>query len=241
MAANKLEKALYGPSLVEVILGAILGLLVGVLVACVYLVFRPVQTVPAMPKEPLRNVVYYIPGVDSNAKGKSWQAKHQQFLAGARVSLVEDELNEWASSLKMPTAAAPAAPAKPAKPAKPGEKPEPPKAPAPDGFVIPSKPNFRIANGKLQIGMQCTLNWYGVMTDVTLQATGGLQKDGDAFVFVPETVYLGSCPLHLLPMIPGLLVSHISAYEPVADDFKAAWAKLTDVKIEGSTLKLAGP
>jgi hypothetical protein len=240
MAANKIEKALYGPSLVEVILGAILGLLAGVAVACVYLVFKPVLTVREMPKEPVRNAVYFLPGAESNAKSKSWQVKQKQFLAGTRVQLVEDELNAWATTIKLPTAAAPAAPAKPAKPAKPGEKAEKPSAPAPDGFVIPAKPNFRIANGKMQIGLQCTLNWYGIMTDVTVQATGDLQKEGDVFAFVPETVYLGSCPLHLLPMLPGLLISHITANEPVPDDFKAAWAKLSEAKIEGSTLKLAG-
>ena len=38
MADKKLEKALYGPSMTEVALGAVLGLIVGVLAACVYLI-----------------------------------------------------------------------------------------------------------------------------------------------------------------------------------------------------------
>jgi hypothetical protein len=152
------------------------------------------------------------------------------------VQLVEDELNAWAATLAVPTASAPAAPATPAKPGKPGEKAS---KPTPDGFVIPAKPNFRIVNGRLQIGTQCTLNWYGLATDVTVQATGDLLKEGDLFVFVPETVYLGSCPLHLIPMISGLLISHLEANTVVSDDVRAAWAKLSEVKIEGNTLKLA--
>ena len=60
MADKKLEKALYGPSMTEVALGAVLGLLLGLLAASVYLVFKPVAAVKELPKEPLRSVVYYI-------------------------------------------------------------------------------------------------------------------------------------------------------------------------------------
>ena len=234
MAANKIEKALYGPSMIEVIFGAILGLIVGVVAACVYLVFKPVLTVREMPKAPVANTVYYLPGVDSKAKSKDWQVKQKQFLAGGKVQLVEDELNAWASTLADTSSTTSAAPAKPTKP---GEKPA---KPVPEGFVIPAKPNFRIHDGKLQIGTQCTLNWYGLMTDVTVQATGVLLKEGDMFVFVPESVYLGSCPLHYLPMVPGLLLSHLTSAERVTDDLRAAWAKLSDARIDGSTLKLGG-
>ena len=79
MADKKLEKALYGPSMTEVALGAVLGLVIGVLGACVYLVFKPVALVKELPKEPLLSVVYYIPGNESNAKSKGWQAKQKQF------------------------------------------------------------------------------------------------------------------------------------------------------------------
>ncbi len=237
MAAQKLEKALYGPSLVEVVLGVILGLLAGVVAASVYLVFKPVKTVPKEPtKDVIASMVYYVPGAASSAKNHNWQAKQKQFLAGARVEVVEDELNAWAATLPTPVAAAPA-PAKPAKaPAKPGEKPA---TPVPDDYIIPSTPNFRIANGRLQIGVKCTLNWYGLMQDVMVQATGGFRKDGDEFIFVPETVYLGSCPLHMLPSASGLLFSAISAKQKIPDELRAAWAKLNSVTLEGSTLKLA--
>ncbi len=239
MANDKINKALYGPSMLEVGLGAVLGLLVGVLVASIYLVFKPVQTVKEMPKEPSRSMVYYLPGSESSAKSRGWEAKQKQFLAGGRVQLVEDELNAWVSSLASP-APAPAKPAKPAAKPKPGEKPPAkPDTPAPEGFIIPARPNFRIIGDKLQIGLKCTLNWYGFMTDVTVQATGGFRKEGDLFVFAPDTVYLGSCPLHMLPWASPALITHIIANEKVPDEFSAAWAKLTQVSIEGGSLKLA--
>ncbi len=234
MAANKLEKELYGPSVTEVALGAILGLLVGVLVCGVYLVFKPVAQVKALPKEPLRSMVYYIPGNDSNAKSRGWQAKQQQYLTGTSVSVVEDELNAWSAAAGTAAPAAPKPGAKPA--AKPGAKPADDK-PALDGIIIPYAPNFRVVDDKLQIGLKCTLNWYGLTFDTTVLAIGGFGKSGDQVVFVPEKVFLGSCPLHLLPLLPGLLVSTIIEKEKVSDEIRTAWTKLTAVTIEGGAVK----
>jgi hypothetical protein len=240
MAAQKLEKALYGPSLMEVILGVILGLLAGVVAACVFLVFKPVPTVPTLPKEakdPLQSTVYFVPGSTLSGKSRNWQLKQKQLIAGTAVLLVEDELNAWAMSLPNAAPAVPAKPVKPAKPAKPGEAA--PSTPAPEGYIIPATPNFRIVDGRLTIGLKCTLNWYGLMQDVTVQTTGTFRKDGDQFTFVPETVYLGSCPLHMLPAASNLLLSTIAAKLKIPDEIRAAWAKLNIVALEGSTLKLA--
>ena len=243
MANNKLEKAIYGPSMVEVVLGAVLGLLAGVAAAGIYLVFKPVQLVKEMPKEPSRSAVYFMPGAESNTKGRTWSAKQKQFLAGQSVQVVEDELNAWAATLSAAPAAAPAA--KPAA-AKPGAaKPAPAApaaaaAPAPGaGFIIPGKPNFRVAGDKLQVGLKCTLNWFGLAAEVTVQATGGFRKSGDHVVFVPQTVYLGSCPLHLVPSAAGPFVSTILTNEKIADEVRVAWSKVRDVTIEGGMLKLA--
>ena len=250
MADKKLDKALYGPSVTEVALGAFLGLIAGVLVACVYLVFKPVAQVKALPKEPLRSVVYFIPGEESNAKGKNWQAKQKQFLAGTSVVVVEDELNAWAASAAAPAPAAkpgapkPKTPEKPKPAAKASEKPKPAddkaedSKPAPEGFIIPYAPNFKVVEDKLQIGVKCTLNWYGLTYDTIVLATGSFGKSGDQVVFVPEKVYLGSCPVHLLPAVSGLLMSQIIAKEKVPDEIRTAWTKLTAATIEGGTVKL---
>lgn len=248
MADKKIDKALYGPSVTEVALGAVLGLLAGVLVACVYLVFKPVSTVKAMPKETLRSVVYYVPGNEGNAKSKNWQAKQKQFLAGTSISLVEEELNAWSAAAGTPAPAAAKAPppapaaAKPkpgAKaPAKPAEEKADESKPAQDGIIIPYAPNFKVVeDNKLQVGLKCTLNWYGLTYDTTVIATGAFGKSGDQVVFVPEKVYLGSCPLHLLPAVSGLLVSQVIAKEKVSDEIRTAWTKLTAVTIEGGAVK----
>jgi hypothetical protein len=227
MAENKkIEKALYGPSATEVALGAFLGLVAGVLAACAYLVFKPVSQVREMPKEPVRGMLYYLPGSDSGAKGRSWSAKQKQMVAGTSVSFVEDELNAWA-------AATFGAPAKaPAPGAKAGD------APAGGGIFQPGTPNFKIADGKLQIGTKCVLNWYGLTHEVIVLTTGTFERSGDRFVFKPETLHLGSCPVHLLPAVAGPLFDHLVGKKKIPDEIKSAWVKVGDVMIEGTTLKL---
>lgn len=234
MAAKNIEKALYGPSLTEVILGAVLGLLSGVAVACVYLVFKPVPTVKEMPKEPARGMVYYLPGTDSRAKSKGWETKMKQFLAGTTVQLNEDELNAWIASMKTPAPAKPAAaPAAPGTPA--------PAAPVQEGYVIPGTPNVRLVDGKMQVGLPCILNWYGLATEVTVQMTGTFKKEGEVHVYTPEKVYLGSCPLHILPVAGSWLNGFIAEKQKFPDETRAAWAKLSDVTLTGGTLTLAAP
>jgi hypothetical protein len=240
MANKKIEKALYGPSTTEVALGAILGLVAGLLVACVYLIFKPVQQVKEMPKEPVRGAVYYLPGSDNNAKGKSYAAKQKALVAGSSVELTEDELNAWSTAT---FGAAPAAPAKPPAP-KPGAKPgEPAKPdanqPALDGILNPGTPNFKIKDGTLQIGFKCVLNWYGLTQEVMVLTTGTLIRSGDDVVYSPKTIYLGSCPIHLIPGAAGPLMAHLIGKKKAPDEINSAWAKVKGATIEGSTLKLS--
>ncbi len=216
----------------EVALGAILGLLAGVLVACVYLVFKPVSQVKEMPPEDkiLKSMVYFIPGNESNAKSRGWQAKQKQILGSPTftVDLVEDELNAWANTLAVPAAPAP-------KPGAPAGAAAP--APAGDGIFNPGKPNFKvIAGNKLQISAKCVLNWYGLAHEVTVIATGTFTKSGDTVTFATDTLHLGSCPVHLLPALAGPLMSHLISREKVPDEVRAAWAKLDSVTIDGTKL-----
>lgn len=231
MADKKIEKALYGPSMTEVALGAVLGLLAGVLAAAVYLVFKPVAQVKEMPAadKVQKSMVYYIPGTESNAKSRGWQAKQKQILAGKALSLslVEDELNAWANTLAAP----PPAP-------KPGAKPEEAAKPAGDGIFNPGKPNFRIVGDQLQIGGKCLLNWYGLTYEASYLTTGTFTKSGDTVSYSADKVYLGSCPMHLLPALAGPLVNHLIDRVKVPDEVRAAWAKLDSVTIEGGALKL---
>ncbi len=234
MADNKkIEKALYGPSMTEVALGAVLGLLAGVLAAAAYLVFKPVSQVKEMPKEPSRSVVYYIPGSETSGKARNWQAKQKQLVGNATFAfdVVEDELNAWAATLSAPATPAPAKPGAPAAAAGANK-------PAPEGVFNPGRPNFKIVDGKIQIAAKCVLNWYGLTHEVIVKTTGTFDKSGDSIVYKPESFYLGSCPVHLLPALSGPLMAHLVSREKVPDEMRAAWAKLDNVTLDGVALKL---
>jgi hypothetical protein len=233
MAERKIEKALYGPSTLEVALGAVLGFGVGVVAACVYLVFKPVLRVSEIPKEPVAHVVYFKPGNESSTKSRGWQAKQKAFLAGNEVSLSEEELNAWGSTIGTPAQIKPAA--KPAAPP-PGAKDKPAENLP---FISASAPNFRIIADKLQISTKCTLNYYGLMQEVWVVATGRFEHDGDRYRFDPETFYFGSCPMHKLPALGALVRGPLLDTQKVPDDFRAAWAKITAISVENGLMKVA--
>jgi hypothetical protein len=237
MANKKIEKALYGPSMTEVALGAVLGLVAGVLIACVYLVFKPVTQLKEMPKEPVRGTIYYIPGAESNTKGKTWTAKQKAFIAGTSITVVEDELNAWALSAFAGGAPATPPPA-PKAGAKPADKPADPAVAGLNGIFNPGTPNFKITDGKMQIGFKCILNWYGLTKEVLVVTTGTMTKSGDKVVYSPHTLYLGSCPVHLIPALAGPLMANMIEKKKAPDAINSAWAKVTDAAIEGNTLKL---
>ncbi len=231
MADKKVEKALYGPSTFEVALGAVLGLFAGVALACVYLVFKPVQAVKEAPKEPVKGVVYYRAGNFDSAKSRNWQAKLATFTQGGAVVANEEELNAWASSLT--AAPAPAA-------AKPGAKPAEaaPAAAAASEFLSASGLNFRLDGDRLHVAQKVLLNYYGVSKEVVFQASGTFARGGSGYVFAPTEVYFGSCPLHAVPGAVGALTKALLAKQKVPDDFRTAWAKVAEIGIDGGLLKV---
>jgi len=68
--------------------------------------------------------------------------------------------------------------------------------------------------------------------------TGTFTKSGDTVSYSADKIYLGSCPIHLLPALAGPLVNHLIDRVKVPDEVRAAWAKLDSVTIEGGALKL---
>jgi hypothetical protein len=223
--ASKVDKALYGPSMVEVALGAVLGLVAGVLACCVYLVFKPVQTVKEIPKEPVKGMVYYLPGNESSGKARDWQNKQKRYLAGGSIKVNEEELNAWGASL-----AAPPAPPKDAK----GGKAEEPAPAAPASFLTAGAPNFRIVGDKLQVGFKCKIDYFGVGMEAQVVALGKFDKSE----FDVESVTFGSCPLDRIPGVGHILVAKLGGLHKVSDEWKAAWTKVTEVAIAGKDINV---
>jgi hypothetical protein len=241
MKDKKLERALYGPSLFEVTLGAALSVGLGVVAGVSYLVFKPVETVKVLPKEAERvpGQIYFVEGSKETGKAKQWRTKRKLLADSApgEIMLIEDELNAWF---------APDAPAKPApKPATPGKAAEPVAAvdePIPDELVTWSHPSFRIADSALQVSCSATFNPLRMVAlDVPLivQANGGFEKEGDEFVYAPKTFYVGSLPVHRIPGATGYLIKRAKESQAMPEQGIEAWKKVSDVTLDGRVLKLA--
>ena len=248
MVSIKIERAKYGPGMFEVFFGVLLSLLLGAVVAVVYLALQPVQVGAPDPKVEPVGPVTYIQGTKDGDRGKQWLRKKQLFTEGTSVEVNEDELNAWitAGTTPEPPKAADAKKPTPAAPAKPGAHPEPAAAAAPassGGFVQFGTPNFRITNGALQIGSECQLDldMIGVKRPLILQASGRFVKNEGKFVFVPEQLFVGSCPIHKLPGVAVFVFDRVFANNKVPEDIAVAWKKLTRVSIEGSSLAMTMP
>jgi hypothetical protein len=228
--SRKIDRALRGPSWIEVILGALISLVLGVALGATLLVLRPVVAVKQMPKEDAidREAIYFVEGSRDGTRGRDAAAKRKAFVGGQSVSVTEDELNALAG---------PAASFAPAGETKPGAAP----APASDQTVAPGTPNFRLRDGSLQVGVPVTISLLGVTEKVIVQTRGGFEKQGSTFVYEPNEFYVGSLPLQRLPFLARYARDQFLNTAAVPEDIKTAWMKLASVSIDGNVLNLKMP
>ena len=245
--SKKIDRATLGPSWTEVILGAVLSAILGVILGALLLVIRPVVVAKETPKDPDPKAIYYIEGSRDPAKAKQADVKRKTFVAGQSVTVTEDELNTIAGPAT-PAGAPNADKAKAADKGKAGdkgkekgkeaEKAAPPPANA-DDLLATGAANVRINGGVVQLGVPVTINVLGLGQKVIVQARGGFVKEGSVFVFEPNEMYVGSCPVHRLPFLSGYVRNKVLADQPIPEDIKAAWMKLSNVAVEGNALKLS--
>jgi hypothetical protein len=241
--SKKIDRALRGPSWIEVIFGALLSIVLGVVLGAVLMSVRPIAIVKELPKEADRDpkAIYYIEGTKDSTRGRQASAKRKAFVEGQSVTVTEDELNVLAAAAVPPAAAKPAAPApKPPEKSKGADK----AAPTPvvsDEILAAGTPNFRIRDSKLQIGVPVTFHALGVEQTVMVHTRGTFAKNGDVFVYEPETFFVGSCPLQRFPYVINYVRNKFMTSQQIPADIKTAWTKLANVSIEGNALKLTMP
>lgn len=271
MRNRRLDRALYGPTIYEVTFGLLLSVSLGAALAILFLAFKPAEVVAELPKEDERvsDRIYYVAGTADQTKGKQWMRKRQMLLDSTpgEISFSEDDLNvclmastdagkkatDKQAKAQVEAAAAKAAAAKAApKPTgKPGSKPAPaaavaiaplPEEQAPEELVTPSVPNFRIREGVVQIGMQTTINPLGYVFPVVVQAKGGFEKQGDTFMYVPESLMIGSFPLHRFPHATEYLMKYLAekatTHDAIPAEMVSAWKKVRNVVVDGKVIKV---
>jgi len=226
--SKRIDRAVHGPSWTEVVVGAVLSLLLGILLAIVLLVFKPVTVSRVVPKEGDRDpkLVYYTEGQHTGSRRAEALAKRKAFLDGQSVAIGEDEINALVAAGMTPA---------------PAEAGQAKVMTAQSDALAIGTVNFRIRDGVMQVGAPVQVRVLGLDQKIIVQARGGFAKSGDVFVFAPSELYLGSCPVQNLPFLPRYVRNKFVAAQPIPADLSAAWGKLADVAIEGDVLRLTMP
>lgn len=211
-----------GPGWVEIILGIVLSLLLGLAVGVLALVLRPVISVREMPKEADRvpGAVYYLEGSRDPSRASQADLKRRSLVAGQSVAVVEDELNALLA-------------------ADPSAKLDP--AAAAQQMVAPGAPSIRIREGVVQVTVPVTINVLGLSQKVPARARGGFVREDNLWVFRPDDLMLGSCPVASLPYVGGVIRAAVLRSIPRPEDLAAVWPKLAEVSVEGDVLNLRLP
>lgn len=247
--AKTMNRKHHEPGWGEVILGAVLSVVLGVVLGAVALVFKPVEVVKDIPKEPVAGQTYFIQGSRDTGKARQAAAKRKAFAQASPgvFTVSEDDLNVLAGPPMVVPGAAPAPGTAPAPKAKPGEKAAPT---APGAAAVPAAPtetfatgtpNFRIRPGVVQIGFPVTVSLLGVNTTVMVQSQGMFVKKGEVFVFEPESLLVGSCPVQRLPYASTYVTKKFLNSQTIAEDVAGAWPKVASISVEGNMLKLTMP
>lgn len=243
--SKKTDRATHGPGWGEVIFGAVLSLALGIVLGAGLLILKPAVSVKEIPKEEerIRGTVYYVEGaVGGNARQVA--AKRKSFVEGQTVTVTESEINALTGAPATAPGATP--PAKGAEKAKAPEKGKAADKAAPpadasggDGMLAKGPPNVRIRGGVMQVGVPVTINVAGFSQKVLVQSRGVFVKEGDIFVYRPDELYFGSCPVHRLPVVSSYVHKKFLSEQAIPEDVATAWRKLANVTIEENKLKLA--
>ncbi len=219
---KKLDRAQNGPGMVEVVFSVLLSLTLGVLLAALHLVFKPVEVVNKPPEELVAGQVYFVEGSVNSSKARQWTRKRQMLADGtsADVTFNEEELNAWMSSATSQA-----------------------KKGADDEMALfePERVNFRIQSGALQVGLLGKLAAAGVTRDLVFQTRGAFVEGNDGYVFDAKEFYIGSLPAHKVPGLAEFLIKRVIAAQELPEDLKETWRKLKLVAVEDNVLRLVLP
>lgn len=222
--ASTSDSTAYEPSLFELLLGILLSLTLGILLAGVVLSLRPVEIVQAPPAEPEAGAVYYVRGSANSQVGRMWQSKQQAFVdqVPGQIEFIEDELNLWArSALK--------------------EAPSNGKEPSSWPTLKLGTPNFRIQQGQLQISFEADLMVYGTQRVVVIQGTGTIESTGEGFAYVLSDFWIGSLHASRLPLVGNFLAKRFFGAQALPEGLAAPWQALSKARVDGRQVVLKRP
>ncbi len=215
-----------GPKLYEVVIGAILSLILGGLLAVIYLVLQPVEEVAQFPPEEAREKgkVYFKPGQVGRAGEFNWRPKQAAFEAGASgtIELVEQEINQWVSV----------------------EFSDLEDEDYPDAgmfFIAPRSLNFRVGDGRFQIASDLDWTVFGYTHTLKAHAIGTFVRGNGSFAFEPEEMYIGGFTVPRTGDFGPTLIRRVVEVLDPSQDLRESWAAVSEVSIVEDQLILEIP
>lgn len=217
-----LQRALVGPSIFEILFGALASLLIGVALAFAWLVSSG-ETIDNPPSEGARiNPVPFVVGETATDNNRIWERKLQAFIEGqsGQLAFSDAELNAWSAATPPPT-------------------------PAPgvhtDTLVKTGRLNFRISNGLLQVATPASINVLGGTFAGMLQTRGGFIATEAGLRFEPRETYFGSLAVHRFPNVHRWLLTRVSHHPLVPEDVLGSWNRVTRAAVEGQFITVTIP
>jgi hypothetical protein len=203
----------------EVTLGALMGIGLGVALAALYLMLKPVEVLTKPPETVGASDVYFVKGEVNSTKSRQWSRKQQLLAAGGTADVVfnEEELNAWVASA---TAKAPADPTK---------------------LVTPEWVNFRIRDGVMQIGIGGKFDAFELTHPFVIQARGKFVKGANGFEFTADELYIGSLPTHRVPGLPQWIIQRALAAQKLPEELTTMWRNFKLEAVEDKALHIIVP
>ncbi len=156
------------------------------------------------------DAVYYLEGKQDNARARVAADTYKRFLAGNSVKVDEVDLN----ALRLT------------------------ELESSGSFNKISAPSFRLRDDQLQISVAVNLYAYGYPITTLVQTTGTFVRKGKIFAFEPQTMWIGSCPVHRLPMLGGPVMDKVIGSQTWPETIVTAWTKLSEVRVSDTSLSL---
>jgi hypothetical protein len=214
-----LQRALIGPSIFEILFGALASLLLGAVLAFAWLIGSG-ETAMNQPTEGARiNPIPFVAGESTPPGNLNWERKQQAFLEGqsGQLAFTDTELNAWSSST-----------------------PDPAETPV-DPLLSTGRLNFRIHDGMLQVSTLTTVTVLGQKLGGVLQSRGGFIATEAGLRFEPRETYFGSLAVHRFPNVHRWLLTRVSRQPLVPEDVLGSWSRVNRAAVEGDFLTVTIP
>ncbi|MEY4489295.1 MAG: hypothetical protein RIQ79_1803 [Verrucomicrobiota bacterium] len=219
--ATKAERK--SPGIFEILLGISLSISLGVLLALVHMIMRPVEVVRTLPKEIVKGTRYYVEGPDASVSGTRWKTKLKRIgeKNPGEIAFSDSDLNAWAANTF--------------------KKVEPEKGEAHSFAILAGVPNFRVEGDQLQVGTVNDLIFLGGTSKLVIEAKGAFTKSANGWDFSPTEVYFGGLPTHKFPLLTSMLMAKFGAVGMNTPEATKVLTSATSINVSGGSVVVKLP